>query len=252
MKIRTFIAGNPFYKKGLSQKLTSEIKISETPTLKKIGVFPRHRKSKIFWASKSKNFLMKVKSKSKRNKSRIFIALDLPREVINEIKRVQEIINKKKLFDGKLVEPENLHLTLKFLGEINEDKIEEVKKRLRKIRFEGFESNLGEGGVFSSKYKSYARVIWIKLEGKCVWELQKKIDEALDSLFEKEHRFMGHITLARIKRVYDRKGFLDYVCGVKVKKIKFKVDKFFLKKSERFPEGPVYEDLEEYKLSGAT
>jgi len=181
-------------------------------------------------------------------KIRTFIALDLPREVINEIKRVQEFIKKKKLFDGKLVEPENLHLTLKFLGEIDEDKINEVKNRLKGIKFEGFEVGFGDIGVFSSKYKKYIRVIWVKLNGKAVWDLQKKIDEVLEGLFEREHRFMGHITIARVKRVYDRQGFLEYIQNLSLRKIKFKVDNFFLKKSELKPEGPFYKDLAKYKL----
>ena len=174
---------------------------------------------------------------------RCFIALDLPREAINYVKDIQKLIGKQNLFTGKFTEPENLHLTLKFLGEISEEQVEEVKERLKKIKFSVFEAELGEVGTFSKKF---IRIIWMKLKN--CGKLQKQVDEALGDLFEPEFRFMGHITIARVKRVGDRKGLIDYVKHMKTKIIKFKVGCFFLKKSELAPEGPVYEDLEEYKL----
>ena len=86
------------------------------------------------------------------NKIRCFIAIDLPREVINSIKDIQKLLKKQSLFNGNFTEPENLHLTLKFLGEIEEEKVEGVKKRLKEIKFDEFESGLGEVGVFSKKF----------------------------------------------------------------------------------------------------
>ena len=58
------------------------------------------------------------------NLTRAFIAIEFPDEVVKEIARVQELVSKIK-FTGKLTELENLHLTLKFLGEISEEKVEE-------------------------------------------------------------------------------------------------------------------------------
>ncbi len=176
---------------------------------------------------------------------RAFIALDLPNEVIGEIRKIQKTLKKKNIFIGKSTEPDNLHLTLKFLGEIDEDKIEIVKKRLKEIDFEGFYAETGEVGVFS---KSFIKIIWVKLNGKKIWELQKEIDDKLEGLFEKEERFMSHVTIARVKHVPDKKGFLEYLKSIKPRKIKFYCDRFYLKKSELKPEGPVYEVIEEYPL----
>lgn len=177
------------------------------------------------------------------DKIRAFIALDLPREAINGIREIQELIKKQNLFIGKFTNLENLHLTFKFLGHIDEATIEKVKKRLREVKLESFEAELGEVGVFSRKF---IKIIWIKLEN-CD-KLQKEIDEKLKDLFEPEFRFMSHITIARVKKIKDKKALLEYIKNMKVKKIKFTVDRFFLKKSELFPEGPVYKDVEEYKL----
>lgn len=174
---------------------------------------------------------------------RCFIAFDLPREAINEIRGIQELIKKQNLFTGRFTEPENLHLTLKFLGEIDEEKIEKVKERLRTIKFSGFEAEIGEVGVFS---RSFIKIIWVHLKG--AEKLQKEIDKILEEIFEPEQRFMSHITLARVGYVGNKNELLEYLKSIKPEKIKFKVDKFFLKESELFPEGPLYKDIDEYLL----
>ena len=184
---------------------------------------------------------------------RCFVAVDLPCRVINEIKGIQKQIWRENLFIGRVTEPENLHLTLKFLGEIDKNKIDEVKQVLGKIRFNSFEAQLGgkqvqaqlgEIGVFS---KRLPRIIWIKLKGK-IFDLQKEVDETLKGFFEKEHRFMSHITIARVKHVHDKKKFVRYLESIKPEKIDFKIEKFFLKKSELSSEGPIYTDIGEYNL----
>ena len=174
---------------------------------------------------------------------RCFIALDLPREVMNQIEEIQNKIKKQNLFTGKFTETENLHLTLKFLGEIKEQQITEVKEKLKKIKSEKFQAELGEIGVFSKKF---LKIIWIKLKG--AEKLQKQTDETLKDLFQPEHRFMSHITIARIEKVSDKNKLIAYLKHIKPKQFKFNIDKFFLKKSTLTPEGPVYEDISEYVL----
>ncbi len=176
---------------------------------------------------------------------RCFICLEAPREVIEEVEKLQNQIRKQNLFLGKFTEPENLHLTLKFLGEVEEDKVEEVKKALRKIKMQKFEAGLGELGFFSERV---IRILWAKINSKQIWELQSAIDEKLKDIFPKEERFMSHLTIARIKKVIRRKEFIEYAKGIRVKEIRFKVSEFVLKKSELTSEGPVYSDIERYTL----
>ena len=171
---------------------------------------------------------------------RAFISVDMPEEVKEEIGRIQ---NKLPKFFGKKTELENLHLTLKFLGEIDEKRVEEVKKKLKEIRFEGFDAEIKEIGVFSERF---IRIIWLYLNN-CE-KLQKEVDEKLKNLFEPEKRFMSHLTIARVKKIENKYKFLKELKELKIPKIKFKVENFKLKKSTLIEYGPIYETLEEYNL----
>ena len=174
---------------------------------------------------------------------RVFICIEFPDEVIKEVARVQEILGKMK-FTGKMTELENLHLTLKFLGEVDDKNEEKIKRLLGKINFSGFNVRLGNAGIFS--YNKSPRIVWIKIEGKGIFELQKKIDNVLKDLFRPEERFMSHMTIARIKYIKDKKGFEEYVSNIGVRDINFKVNNFKIKASELDKIGPKYRTLEEF------
>ena len=172
---------------------------------------------------------------------RTFISIDLPKEVKKEIKNVQDSLPD---FIGKKTEFENLHLTLKFLGELDERKVDEVRKRLFSVKIRGFDAEIDGIGAFS---ENFIRIVWLHLKG--AEQLQEAIDEVLKDLFEKERRFMSHITIARIKKIKDKKEFLKKIKEMKTPRIKFKVRDFGFKKSELFPKGPVYEEIEKYALN---
>ena len=158
---------------------------------------------------------------------RCFIALDFPSDILFEIKSIQDKLQKKVLFLGKFTETPNLHLTLKFLGDISEEKIPEIKKRLSEIKLDSqINAELEETGVFNKKV---VRIIWTKLSGKGIFELQKKIDEKLSDMFPKEERFMSHITIARVRNVSNKPELFEYLKSIKPKKIKFRIDSFALK-----------------------
>ncbi len=172
---------------------------------------------------------------------RVFISIDIPDEIKKEIVKIQ---NKIPEFKGKKTEFENLHLTLKFLGNVDENILKEVKKRLEKIDFKKFEASVNSIGVFNEKF---IRIVWLKINGS--EKLQKEIDDVLNGLFEKEKRFMGHLTIARVKFVDDKKSFLEKLKRINIEKIVFGIDKFKLKKSALNSSGAVYSDLAVYYLS---
>ena len=171
---------------------------------------------------------------------RVFVSIDIPKNIQKEIKKIQDALPE---FKGKKTKPENLHLTLKFLGEISEEKMEKVKDKLNEIKFNGFETEINAIGVF---LPSFIRIIWLHLTN-CE-KLQKTIDEKLSEVFKPEKRFMSHLTIARVKSVKNKTEFLDKLKGVKIPKMKFKVKEFKLKKSDLTSEGPVFETVEVYSL----
>lgn len=177
--------------------------------------------------------------------TRAFVCIDFPDEVVREVARVQELVGKRPL-TGKFTELENLHLTLKFLGEVDDEKLEEVRKRLREIKLSAFEAKLSDLGTFS--YRGIPRIVWIKVNGMGVHALQKNVDSVLNGLFEPEERFMSHLTIARLKYVKDLKGFYDALKNITVEPLKFQVKEFRLMKSELKPMGSVYTEIEKYEL----
>ncbi|MCX6747023.1 MAG: RNA 2',3'-cyclic phosphodiesterase [Candidatus Pacearchaeota archaeon] len=172
---------------------------------------------------------------------RTFISIDIPEKIKKEIIKIQ---NQLSNFKGKLIEFKNLHLTLKFLGEIDEKKLSETKKRLKNVSSNKFEAEIDSIGVFS---EDFIKIIWLRIRN-CD-ELQKQIDEKLRGIFKKEDRFMSHLTIARVKNVKDKKKFLSELNKMKILPMKFTVNDFNLKKSTLAEQGPVYDIIENYRLN---
>ncbi len=175
---------------------------------------------------------------------RCFVAIDLPEDAKEELRRLQKQI--KQSSDVKASFAKDFHMTLKFLGEITPAKAEEVKKKLGRCRFKKIAAALGGIGVFPSE--SRIRVVWAGVQPEEeILKLQKEVDEALQKDFSKEKSFKAHITLARVKYVKDKKEFIQLLKNTAVEKMKFEVNDFKLKRSILTEEGPVYEDLGTYK-----
>ncbi len=139
---------------------------------------------------------------------RTFISIKLPPKILIKVKEIQDSLPE---FSGKKTEIKNLHLTLKFLGEISQEKLEEVRAKLREVDFPKFEVELKELGFFENQNSG---IIWINLSN-CE-NIQKEIDNILEDLFDKERRFMGHITIARVKDFRNNKNFLDILKKINV------------------------------------
>lgn len=182
---------------------------------------------------------------------RTFIALELFSEIRQELSKIQGEL-KKSGADAKWVKPENIHLTLKFLGSTPSDKIETINQILLDIssRFPVFEMSLSQLGAFP-KIES-PRVIWIDIkEGKeTLQTLVKEIEEKLSSLgFPPEDRpFQTHITLARIRSSLNRINLVNKLKGIPIPDLNQRIDKITFLKSTLTPKGPIYEILKEIKL----
>ena len=171
---------------------------------------------------------------------RCFIGIDLSVEATKEIERLQRII--KPHFIGKTTSSENLHLTLKFLGEIEDATLNEVKKKLSAIEHLSFQLILNGLGVFSQQF---IKMVWVKVS---TVSLQPLIDNYLKDIFEPEHRFMGHITIARVKKIEDKQSFFKLINNTTINKIIFTIREFYLKESILTNEGPIYKVIDKYCL----
>jgi 2'-5' RNA ligase len=176
---------------------------------------------------------------------RCFIALDLPESILAEAILIQDDFKKHDLIIGNYTKPENIHLTLKFLGEISQDTVEKVKERLRMIEKNRFDAEVDELGVFSEEF---IRILWLHLAGEGVIGLQKAVDAAIKELFPEENRFQSHITVARVHNVKNKEDLLEYVKQYQIKRIKASITSFSLMKSTLTAQGAVYEVLERYSL----
>ena len=172
---------------------------------------------------------------------RCFIGIDLSNIAIKEIQKIQKKLEPN--FIGRLTLSENLHLTLKFLGEIEEDAINDVKKRLPSITHAPFELTLKDIGVFSQKF---IKIIWVKVSDV---PLQPLVDNCLKNIFKLENRFMGHISIVRVRSLADKKSFLQLINATTVNEVSFMIKDVYLKESILTPDGPVYKDIVRYKLS---
>jgi len=90
---------------------------------------------------------------------RTFIAINLPKEVKDYLFDLQ----KEFRDSGKInfVHKSNLHLTIKFLGQVDENKLKEIKEKLSNIKFKPFEVYLNNTGIFPNK--DFIRILWVDL-----------------------------------------------------------------------------------------
>lgn len=177
-----------------------------------------------------------------QSKTRCFVSLTLPRNIIDEIVNLQNRIKQAGLIGGKYTTPSNIHLTLKFLGEITDEQIHWVDQALSQITVEPFNVKLGVAGVFS---KRHIRIIWMHLIG--AEAIQKQVDNALSERFKTEERFMSHITMARVKYLkQENSRVLTYLDELSYEPHEATINSFILKKSVLTPKGPIYENLKIY------
>ncbi len=133
---------------------------------------------------------------------RCFLAINLSESVKKRLQALQQELAKAGA-DVRWVRPEGIHLTLKFLGNIPEEKIEPIAKAAQEVvaKFRPFCLRVKGLGTFPSGRKP--RVIWAGLEGdlKPLLQLQKELEDSLTKLgFEPESRsFVPHLTLGRVK-----------------------------------------------------
>lgn len=172
---------------------------------------------------------------------RLFVAVPVSKEIKEKVRILLDSLNEVDA-DLNLVSLENLHFTLKFLGGVEESKINEVKDKLNSIvkNTKKIRIGVGQVGVFPSLDR--INVIWVGCSGTKFVSLATKINSALNFVREDDHdEVIPHLTIARVK---SRKGKEELQKFVNIHKNEelgsMIVDKIILYSSELTPEGPVY------------
>ena len=180
---------------------------------------------------------------------RLFIAADIG-EVIRE--RIEDIKNeiRKTEADIKFVEKENLHFTLKFLGEVDEDKVIEVVNIISECvkGVKQFKVNMEGIGFFGSP--NFIRAIWIDIkDGRNeMVNVIKILNKNMDYIRKEEHKPAAHLTIGRVKSARSREQLLKKLGELKdVKAGETVVKAVVLKQSQLTKKGPIYSD---YKVFG--
>lgn len=186
---------------------------------------------------------------------RTFIAIDLPAEIKSALGRTQAKL-KESGADVKWVKPENIHLTLKFLGERDEKKVQAIASLLEDALKDkkSIQASISSFGGFP-KIES-PRVIWAGIEKGDIEikQIAAVLEEAIAKAgIPKEDRaFSSHITIGRTRSSLNKdrliQGLTKCAEGLKNKNLEFNITKITLFKSTLTPAGPIYEAIKEINL----
>ena len=186
-------------------------------------------------------------------KIRCFIALDLSDETRSELDRIIGVLQEADA-NVKWVKPTSIHLTLKFLGQVEEEKIARISERLKDIARGASPFDILLEGMGAFPKWDYVKVIWVGLgEGSDkVKDLAKKTEEIMsEEGFEKETReFSPHLTLGRVRSAKKKKQLKEMSDSVKVDPASSHISRIVLFKSELSPQGARYTELASVEFAG--
>ncbi len=184
---------------------------------------------------------------------RLFIAIDVPERIKRDIGEFTGIL-KKYDADVKWVKPENIHITLKFLGSTPDTLTGDIRESLQSIAspYDPFYINIQGAGVFPNN--KYPRVLWAGIaDSALLKELRDGIERNLSRFgFPREEReFHPHLTLGRVN---GRRGMLSVINEISYFRGRqfgnFMADQVKLMKSELKPGGPEYTCLHSAPFGG--
>jgi 2'-5' RNA ligase len=180
---------------------------------------------------------------------RSFIAFDIGNEsVLKRTTDIQALLAKAGA-DLKLVEPENIHITLRFLGNITLPTVEKIFEEMKKVQFTPFDVKIHGIGAFPNL--RYPRVLWVGItEGADqLRSIFNQLEPRLRSLgFAPDSKgFSPHLTIARVKSGRNKTELAKFVAenanyefGI------IRAECLKLKKSDLTPRGPIYSTLKEF------
>jgi len=186
------------------------------------------------------------------NTIRSFIAVELPAAVISRLESMQQELNALGL-KAKWVRPANIHLTLKFLGNIDPAAIEDIGQAMADAAGDCASFTLSVDGLGFFPGLKRPRVVWVGLGGATavLLNLQRNLADRLAKIgFAKEKRsFKAHLTLGRIRQAVNPNIVNRVIEGYSGSaNLAFSADRIILFKSDLKPSGAVYSPLKQAEL----
>lgn len=175
---------------------------------------------------------------------RLFYCLELPAPIQAELDR---IVQPLRLADARVtwVRPENFHVTVKFLGEVNLTAVDALKALGTQIAplFHKFELTFDTVGAFPSNQRP--RVLWIgcRQAPQAIFDLQGRLERELTKMgFEAERRFSPHVTVGRVKNEHTSRlvGFSKIISQIKPFECRAPIASLTLMESQLSPGGAIY------------
>ncbi|RMF65796.1 MAG: RNA 2',3'-cyclic phosphodiesterase [Calditrichaeota bacterium] len=185
------------------------------------------------------------------NPIRTFIAIELPDDLRRRIAAAQAELKQTRERVG-WTRPENIHLTLRFLGDVAQERIPAVADAMGNAAagFSVFSVTVAGLGAFPNLKRP--RVLWVGVQdpGGELTELARRLENALNEIgFERERRpFRPHLTLGRVKSPPSR-AFCDRLAQARFDPGQVRVSEIVLMKSDLRPTGAVYTPLNRVALS---
>jgi len=184
---------------------------------------------------------------------RSFISIDITaKELLARLVELQRQLSGSGA-DLKPIQPENLHFTLRFLGEVHPSTLEAVRKEMATVKFNPFKMDLRGVGVFPNLNR--LNVVWVGVsKGEAeVRMLSTKLDSALKrvDLRPDAKGFSPHLTVVRVRTWRNKDRLATVVSHLKEYEVgSMDVTSIQLKKSVLTPHGPIYSTIFEVKASG--
>ncbi len=183
---------------------------------------------------------------------RCFIAIEIPEPIQNRLVRIQEML-RNQIQKASWVKPSNIHLTLKFLGDINPENIESIGKVVEEIASRHYSFSLHIGGVGAFPNLARPRVIWagVRVGAEHASALAQDINLALSRHgFPLEtKKFNPHLTIGRLREKVNLKPYANqYRQYDSINGAEMTVGAISLIRSQLDSRGAIYSTLQSYSL----
>lgn len=178
----------------------------------------------------------------KPNKKRLFVAIEFPIAVHHEIARIERDIKKLSACDGTFVDPSLVHATLQFIGEVESGEVNKIADVLHMVTMQPLHAHLGNLNFFA--HDKSVKIIFVELICPQLKEVVKQIDTVLlPWCIPDEREFTGHVTILRVKKVYDFEALSEFIKNYPIQHIEFIINSFVLMESELTADGPRYKKI---------